>query len=77
MYDLRHTVATLVLANDVNVEFVSERLGHESVEITPRHYAHVLPSLQAKAASTIERLFGDRPTGAKRGMQENSAITDN
>jgi integrase len=29
LYDLRHTVATLLLAADDNVEVVSERLSHE------------------------------------------------
>ena len=38
-YDLRHTSATLLLSRDVNIKVVSERLGHERIEITLTHYA--------------------------------------
>ena len=62
MYDLRHTVATLLLAADVNVKVVSERLGHESINITLKHYAHALPSMQQRAAAAIEEIFSDCPT---------------
>ncbi|MDX6380435.1 MAG: integrase [Rubrobacteraceae bacterium] len=33
-HDLRHTCATLLLANDVNPKIVSEMLGHSSISIT-------------------------------------------
>jgi hypothetical protein len=35
--DLRDMVATLLLSRDVNVPAVSERRGHESIEITLKH----------------------------------------
>jgi integrase len=57
-YDLRHTSATLLLSRDVNVKVVSERLGHEFIDITLRHHAHSLPSMQERAAAAIELLFG-------------------
>jgi integrase len=65
-YDLRHTVATLLLSRDVNVRVVSERLGHESIDITLQHYAHALPCMQERAVAVIEEIFGDRPTGVPR-----------
>lgn len=68
LYDLRRTVATLLLAEDVNVKVVSERLGHESITITLKHhYAHALPSMQQRAASAIEAIFADSPTN--RGLR--------
>jgi integrase len=57
-YDLRHTCATLLLSKDVNVKVVSERLGHEDITVTLKHYAHALPSMQEKAVRAIEELFG-------------------
>ena len=45
LYDLRHTSATLLLAADVNIKVVSQRLGYEGISITLRHYAHALPSM--------------------------------
>ncbi len=68
LYDLRHTVATLLLAADVNV--VSERLGHESISSTLKHYAHALPSMQQRAAATIESISTDEP--AKGGNARDS-----
>ena len=58
-HDLRHTAATLMLLQGVNVKVVSERLGHASVSITLDRYAHVLPSMQRDAAQVIGKaLFG-------------------
>jgi integrase len=58
LYDLRHTMATLLLAAGVNVKVVSERLGHDSFEITLNFYAHALPSMQQGAADTMDQLYG-------------------
>jgi integrase len=57
-YDLRHTCATLLLSKEVNVKVVSERLGHEDIAMTLKHYAHALPSMQEKAVRAVEELFG-------------------
>lgn len=63
VYDLRHTCATLLLSRDVNIKVVSQRLGHESIEMTLRFYAHVLPDMQQKAVEAVQALFGvDCPT---------------
>jgi integrase len=70
LYDLRHTSATLLLASDVNVKVVSECLGHESIEITLKHYAHCLPRMQQKARDAVSALFGDCPTAVPRGRGE-------
>lgn len=58
-HDLRHTAATLLLLQGVNVKVVSELLGHSSVAFTMDRYAHVLPSMQREAAEVMgEALFG-------------------
>jgi integrase len=41
LHDLRHTRATLLLAECVPVKVVSERLGHASATITLTVYQHV------------------------------------
>lgn len=53
LHDLRHTWATLALANGVPVKVVQERLGHATVGITMDIYAHVLPGMQSDAASLV------------------------
>jgi integrase len=41
-HDLRHTAATLLLLQGINVEVVSEMLGHSSIAITLDLYGHVV-----------------------------------
>lgn len=53
-HDLRHTHATLLLMQGVNVKVVSERLGHSKVDMTMDTYQHVLPNMQEEAALKLE-----------------------
>jgi len=59
-HDLRHTAATLLLGQGVNVKVVSEMLGHAGVSITLRVYAHVMPHMQQQAADAMDATFGLR-----------------
>ncbi len=56
-HDLRHTHATLLLLDGVNVKVVSERLGHSSVQMTLDIYSHVLPDMQEGAVKVLDGLF--------------------
>ncbi|MFC1848365.1 tyrosine-type recombinase/integrase [Chloroflexota bacterium] len=53
-HDLRHTHATLMLQQGINVKVISERLGHSSIAITLDTYSHVLPGMQEAAAQRFE-----------------------
>ena len=57
-HDLRHTCATLLLREGVNVKVVSEMLGHASIIITLNTYSHVLPDMQDSAADAMEAALG-------------------
>ncbi len=57
LYDLRHSMATLLLAAGVNPKVVAERLGHSGVAMTLQVYCSVLPSMQEQAADQIGRLL--------------------
>ena len=66
LHDMRHTHATLMLAQEIHPKIVSERLGHSSVSITLDTYSHVLPGLQERAARSLTRgcpakLWGPKP----------------
>lgn len=56
-HDLRHTHATLLLAQNIHPKIVQERLGHSTISITLDTYSHVLPGLQEKAASAFESIL--------------------
>jgi integrase len=56
-HDLRHTAATLLLAEGVHPKIVQERLGHSQISVTLDIYSHVLPTMQKEAAGKLDRLF--------------------
>ena len=53
LHDLRHSCATLLLAQGVNPRVVMETLGHSQVSLTLNTYTHVLPAVQRDAAARI------------------------
>lgn len=58
IHDLRHTAATLLLAAGEHPKVVQERLGHSRISTTLEIYSHVLPGMQEKAASRIDKMLG-------------------
>ncbi len=53
LHDVRHTYATVALQAGVPVKVVSERLGHASIAVTLKIYAHVLPGMDRDAANAV------------------------
>ena len=45
-HDLRHSAATLMLAEGVPLAVISEWLGHSGIAITASHYAAIVPTLR-------------------------------
>jgi integrase len=64
-HDLRHTAATLLLAQGVHPKIVQERLGHSQISLTLDTYSHVLPSMGREAASKLDALL--TPTAVPAG----------
>lgn len=58
LHDLRHTSATLLLANNTDIETVSHRLGHSKVSMTLDVYGHWVEENDKTASETLSRLFG-------------------
>ncbi|MEL7632763.1 site-specific integrase [Sporomusa sphaeroides] len=56
-HDLRHTHATLLLAQGVNIKVISERLGHSTVTMTLDTYSHLMPDMQETAVKVLEGMF--------------------
>ena len=44
LHDLRHTFASLLLTAGAPIAYVSEQLGHASIELTVKRYGHLTPS---------------------------------
>jgi integrase len=56
-HDLRHTAATLLLAQGVHPKKVQDLLGHSTIALTLDTYSHVLPNLQDEIAERMDGLF--------------------
>jgi integrase len=57
-HDLRHSAATMMLAEGVPLAVISEWLGHAGIAITASHYAAVVPALRREAAEAMDRALG-------------------
>ena len=57
-HDLRHGVASLLLAQGVPLKLVSEALGHSTITITADVYAHLTREQRRETAAAIERAIG-------------------
>ena len=56
-HDLRHTAATLLLAQGVDPRTIMETLGHSQISLTLNTYAHVVPTLQRAAAAKMDAIL--------------------
>lgn len=59
LHDLRHSCATLLLAQGVSPRVVMETLGHSQVSLTLNTYSNVLPALQHDAAARMNAALSE------------------
>ena len=57
LHSLRHTNATLSIANGIAVTTVAGQLGHADANTTTKIYAHAIKSAQAEAADMMDDLL--------------------
>jgi integrase len=53
LHDLRHTAASLLLAQGVPARVVMEILGHSQIALTMNTYSHVAPEVSREAAERM------------------------
>jgi integrase len=56
-HDLRHSCASLLLAQNVSPRVVMEILGHSQISLTMNTYTHVLPDLKREAVMSIDAIL--------------------
>lgn len=61
----RHTNATLLIADGVNIRTVSNRLGHSVTSTTIDIYSHSLKSAEKEAATRLENMLSGKPKNSK------------
>lgn len=65
MHSLRHTYASLRIAQGENPKYISEQMGHASINITMDRYGHLFPSTKREAPARLEaQLAEGRKLGA-------------
>lgn len=57
-HDLRHSCATLLIAQGVHISVVKEVLRHSQLSVTADLYGHVLPPTTRKAVDDLDAAFG-------------------
>ena len=59
-HDLRHSAASLLLAQGVPMRAVMELLGHSNIGTTADIYSHVMPAMMRDVASKMDAVLGSR-----------------
>lgn len=57
LHDLRHTSASLLIAQGVHAKLISERLGHSDISVTMNTYGHAFKSADRAAADKLDGFF--------------------
>ena len=70
---LRHTFATLLILNGVDIKTVSELLGHSDITVTYNTYIHVIKEQKRKALETIPNII--RSAGQEMPAQETAVAS--
>lgn len=58
-HDLRHSCASLLLANGESMKAIQDWLGHSTFNVTANFYSHLDYSSRISSAETIARVLGD------------------
>ena len=58
-HDLRHSAASLLLAQGVQLRVIMELLGHSSISHTANTYSHVMPAAMRDLANRMESISGN------------------
>jgi integrase len=56
-HDLRHSAASLLLAQGVSPKYISHLLGHKQVSFTMQTYAHVIKETQQELADKMDAIL--------------------
>ena len=56
IHDFRHTHATILINEGINIKEISRRLGHANVDITWRVYAHLYPREEERAIAVLNSI---------------------
>ncbi len=56
-YSLRHTHASILLYQGVNIKYLSRRLGHTDIIITLQTYSHIIDELEQRESTHVNDIM--------------------
>ena len=59
-HDLRHSCASLMLANEISMKEIQEWLGHSNISTTANIYTHVDSESKRKSANIIDNVLSGK-----------------
>jgi integrase len=73
-HDLRHTFATLLIAQGESPKYIQSQLGHSSIQITLDRYGHLMPEVNEQAAIRLEtQVFG---APIRKSLEKSGCVPD-
>ena len=69
LHDLRHSAATLLLAQNVNPRVVMEILGHSRISMTLDTYGHVMYASIREATDKVSAILWERKDPEDKGLE--------
>ena len=61
MHELRHTQASLLIANKMDLKTIQVRMGHADIKVTINTYGHLIPQNDRDAADFMGSIFTTSP----------------
>ena len=66
-HDLRHTAASLLIAQGENPKYIQKQMRHASIQVTFDRYGHLFPDTNRAVGRRLDQvLFGQDGIGARR-----------
>ena len=56
IHDFRHSHASLLANNGINIQEIARRLGHSNIEMTLNTYSHLYPKEQERALEVLNKI---------------------
>lgn len=56
-HDLRHSFASLLIAQNIPIKYIQSQMGHSSIQVTMDRYGHLLPEVYEKGVNALDSLF--------------------
>jgi integrase len=69
LHDLRHTAASLLIAQGAHAKAIQDHLGHSTIAIAMDRYGHLLPSPHETLADRLDAAYAEASAPPKNVRQ--------